>query len=818
MTSPFPLNTPPLPLSPFPPFPPTVSRQFVETPTNLVFDRAATCQAPDQTTYVFGGVDGTGREHNTLWQLSSNGHSATVLSAASTLPSRPAARKLANMAYLVNCTGPRPCLMVYGGDTAGVRRSDAWVFYFDTGLWEQPTGLNSASRPSARTASAISASADNTRAYVFGGNTASGATNDVFALAPGGFSDAVPSEMTNLARGKWTAQSSADPVWGTRGSNAGVDGVITTNFAGTQNGNPSSCNCNWCSHGSGADADPWWVVDLGSVQQVDFLHIYTRSDCCLERNMNFRIYTGNANSTQQWRGAGVSVLSGPNIPVDLRAGGPNIINVAGLRARFIWFVLPGNGRVLSMCEFQAFQKNPWIWRRLSGTYNAALLKSATQSSTLSGWGDGLAFRAVDGITTNNLNYQPYTCAHTTNAAPAGSAEWWMVDLGKTHDVNSLSVWGRNDCCTGRNFNIRWYVGNSRDWRYNTLCANSPADITPPSGGGSRTFTCPARGRYVLAVKPVTTQWADANIIQLCEVQVTANRLLDQPPARAGMATANYGGTLVIFGGADSSGFRYNDIRMWDMERNMWLPAVAPLGTPPVSRAYASFYLLPNASLGWSIPSNSFGLFGGLSNTDQLNDFMTLTLPQCPPYERVGIINEDCRHGGTACYFTCDAFTVNMNGANPLVCQADGTWRGVTPPCTPRPPTQPNIVSATVTGTSASLTWTAPTTSYWPVTSYRASSLVNDVVDSFPNNAFPDATKWTLMPTYVGPCGTPSTALSCTFYRTQTANGIDFRDGMLRLNADLGKNVVRVNGDAGARGPGPQFLLVNSSRVVRPNLP
>jgi hypothetical protein len=133
----------------------------------------------------------------------------------------------------------------------------------------------------------------------------------------------------------------------------------------------------------------------------------------------------------------------------MAVGGPQVVPTPGLRARFIWFVLPGPGRTLTICEVQAWQKRPWVWRQLSGLYNAAQFGTASASSTLNGWGDGLALRAVDGLAANQLdNAQPFTYSHTTSNEVPGP--WWQVDMGEVVSVQYINVFGRNDCCQGRN--------------------------------------------------------------------------------------------------------------------------------------------------------------------------------------------------------------------------------------------------------------------------------------------------------------------------------------------------------------------------------
>ena len=83
--------------------------------------------------------------------------------------------------------------------------------------------------------------------YVFGGMTSAGATNDLFALAPFGFWDAVTTEMVNVALNKPATISANDASLGTRGAGAAVDGILTSRFTEVVAGVTATCNCNWCT-------------------------------------------------------------------------------------------------------------------------------------------------------------------------------------------------------------------------------------------------------------------------------------------------------------------------------------------------------------------------------------------------------------------------------------------------------------------------------------------------------------------------------------------------------------------------------------------
>ena len=175
--------------------------------------------------YAFGGVDGSGTTLATTARYDYVTRAWTPVNASGVPPSP---RSLATAVYLPRCanttTGsvgaPSGCFAVLGGVTAaGARLGGGSVLYLD-GLapstrpyWYTPPTITT-NGPSPRHSAAVSAGLGGNTAYVFGGDTAAGVTNDLYALAPQGFSPPLPSEMTNLAFHAVTTASSSDPGMG----------------------------------------------------------------------------------------------------------------------------------------------------------------------------------------------------------------------------------------------------------------------------------------------------------------------------------------------------------------------------------------------------------------------------------------------------------------------------------------------------------------------------------------------------------------------------------------------------------------------------
>ena len=862
---------------------------------NVSFDRAAAAPHPtDGSSYLFGGVDAAGAETNELWQLSastSGAPQASAITPAAASP-RPLARKLAGMAFLTGCNTPTiagACLVLIGGDNAGTLLGDVWVFDLTARVWSQPAGVN-LKAPAPRSGHAVVAAPNSSLVYVFGGTTAQGASSDLFVLSPFGFVDADVSEMTNVALGKFAMMSAADTRLSQRGPGAAVDGNTVTRMNENINlqspvANISTCGCNLCaqsfatgSYSATADGStgPWWGVDLGAPTQLDFLYIFTRSpfatgsgtygstfDYPFGKSANPRVYATNTNTsaaspcefgaascpfTSVGSGcpAGTVAAGGFGgcslaMPSQLPEGGPTVIATPGLRARYLYITLPGQLRILSLCEFQAWQRKPWIWRHLNGPYNAALFKYAWQSSTWAsssnrystGIVSGNAKFAVDGLLTNNLVSTSPTTMSLTARGRANS--YWAVDLGQVTDVSSFVVYGNSDAAQpatsiygavwpsaqSQNQNLDFFVGDSADYTFNAKCANPPADITPStirtaptctSGSSVVTplgapplaacyvsFACPLRGRFVHVVKRA----GDTGQVMLGELQVIANRLLDNPSGRSGMAVAAYAGCMVVFGGADSQGFRNNELRLFDMLRGMWLPLVKPLGTPPIARAAAFFSLLPQDQTQPGLPASAFALFGGFSNTDVLNDFSVLSVPPCAPLTSsaaLGIQSTYCVHGGSVCWVTCFSYALPAaNGANPLVCQVDGSWRGVLPACSlPSAGAPTQVVATAFPSGIVSVRWTAPTALGFAPTllAYEIGSVPSEVYETFAQGRFPAP----IAPVGVDGAGSyyvggnwhalrekgtpPSTA---TTLSNIYVNAFDFWNGYLRIGESIKTN-------------------------------
>lgn len=140
--------------------------------------------------------------------------------------------------------------------------------------------------------------------------------------------------LTNLALNKPATQSS-DPGWGGPPSHA-VDGNTDGIY---WNGSVTATN---------ADAQAWWRVDLGSLQSIQNVEIWNRTDCCADRLANFNVILLDNNQNvvssvnfpgQAGTQSNVSIV-GTARYVKVQLGGTNYLSLAEVK---VWGTQGGNG-------------------------------------------------------------------------------------------------------------------------------------------------------------------------------------------------------------------------------------------------------------------------------------------------------------------------------------------------------------------------------------------------------------------------------------------------------------------------------------------
>jgi len=129
-------------------------------------------------------------------------------------------------------------------------------------------------------------------------------------------------------------------------------------------------------------------------------------------------------------------------------------------------------------------------------------KITTQSSTAS---NAKASRATDGNT--DTTFSKNSCTATKEE----ESPWWSVDLDRTMEVKSVTVYNRGDCCGDRLNGFEVKVGDdSKSWNKNATCGGQHSI----SQGASTAVNCEGKkGRFVSVVVPRKTT------LNLCEVRI-----------------------------------------------------------------------------------------------------------------------------------------------------------------------------------------------------------------------------------------------------------------------------------------------------------
>ena len=201
-------------------------------------------------------------------------------------------------------------------------------------------------------------------------------------------------------------------------------------------------------------------------------------------------------------GAGANTLCA-NLPGDLTYQS-NVVPCVG-SGRYVWLYLPPAptpGRYIILAEFQVLQRQPWVWRKLSGFTNVAYLANAFASSVyFNGNQAGDPMYLTDGALSNVWPSQAGTTDRVSAPLPDCNNVHMTVDLGATFSVQGVALWPRTDCCRARSKRIEIYVGNSRDWKYNRRVLSSADIENPTAGAGQGTYfpnSCPAATYGTLA--------------------------------------------------------------------------------------------------------------------------------------------------------------------------------------------------------------------------------------------------------------------------------------------------------------------------------
>ncbi len=165
--------------------------------------------------------------------------------------------------------------------------------------------------------------------------------------------------------------------------------------------------------------------------------------------------------------------------------------------------------------------------------NLALAGVASQSSTDD---DGDAERAIDGSRDNAW----FTM--TITMTDAESQPWWQVDLGAIHDVSSVELWNRGDCCADRLSDV-WIFSSAAPF------ASEDPDVLAVDPNVVSTFLPNEQGQQTLVavgdqVRYVRVQLDGTDRLSLSEVRVFEGQPLDMVAPSASVISPSEGELVV----------------------------------------------------------------------------------------------------------------------------------------------------------------------------------------------------------------------------------------------------------------------------------
>ncbi len=283
---------------------------------------------------------------------------------------------------------------------------------------------------------------------------------------------------TNVALGRPATQSST--LYTTAA--AAVDGNTDGSF-----GNAS------VTHTS-STFQPWWQVDLGSVQNLGSIKLWNRTDCCGDRLSNFYVLVSDTPFTSTDL---MATLGQPGVSAYYTPGQAAVTTTIAVArtGRYVRVQLAGTN-ALSLAEVQVMT-----------AVNLATGKPASQSTTLY----TTAAAAVDGNT--NGNFGSASTTHTESTFQP----WWQVDLGTSQNLDTIRLWNRTDCCGDRLSNFYVLVSDQPFVSTNLTTTLNQAGVsnyyTPGQAGVSHTINVGRTGRYV------RVQLAGTNFLSLAEVEI-----------------------------------------------------------------------------------------------------------------------------------------------------------------------------------------------------------------------------------------------------------------------------------------------------------
>ncbi|MBO9489738.1 discoidin domain-containing protein [Endozoicomonas sp. G2_1] len=354
-----------------------------------------------------------------------------------------------------------------------------------------------------------------------------------------------------LLRVKVTGETSIDPV----GNNIAVNGTATqssTIFGGTADkaidGNTNGTfvvNGGSVTHTADTEGQPSWTLDLGSVEDLNSIRIYNRTDCCSGRLNNFHVFVSDSPFT----GTSVSDSQNQANVLDLfrsDAVGTRADFAVNRSGRYVRIqaaneVISGDN-VLTIAEVEVYSSTTTT--PPSSGNNLALAGTASQISTLFG---GVASRAIDD-NTNGL-FGGGSVIHTGDHPEP----YWTLDLGEVKQIDTLKLFNRTDpCCTDALEQFHIFVSDTAFTGTSVAASQAQANVMTIDNtgvaGASEDYQVNRTGRYIRIQKNTNST---TRSLVFAELQVFGSDVSTTPTNLALTGTASQSTTL-SFPGFDFS--------------------------------------------------------------------------------------------------------------------------------------------------------------------------------------------------------------------------------------------------------------------------
>ncbi|XP_016117190.1 uncharacterized protein [Sinocyclocheilus grahami] len=104
--------------------------------------------------------------------------------------------------------------------------------------------------------------------------------------------------------------------------------------------------------------NPWWRVALPHIYRVSRVVVTNRNDCCTEQINGAEIRIGNSLENNGNNNPICAVI--PAIP----AGESYSYSCGGMEGRYVNLIIPGNMKILTLCEVEVFGKGPVLKRSI----------------------------------------------------------------------------------------------------------------------------------------------------------------------------------------------------------------------------------------------------------------------------------------------------------------------------------------------------------------------------------------------------------------------------------------------------------------------